>query len=400
MAKVSKIRKKRRDGTQLERWSLTYEDAEHVRHRRNFKTKAAADAERVRIEGQLAGGLHVPDRNSLTVLQACRGWLAHIESLVKIGKREAATLRPYGNHVDLYIAPHDIAQVKLSRLTTPACQAFVDHLDATVSHAMAVKVLRSLRMALGHAVRKGWVTANPATPTRLERRDRHREPVEIPTKAELRAMLVAAQLLDDAGITSYAEPLITLGLFSGLRISEMRGLGRPQLAIAGDGARQRHAVTVNQRADERNRLGAPKTAASRRTVPLGPQTVAALRRWLERMPEPMRKSEKHLVFPTGSGKVEGYANLYHRVWTPVLIIAGIVADPEVPTGRQAPRYGIHALRHAAASIWIEQGLTPKQVQSRMGHATLQMTMDLYGHLWPDPSGDARTARASERVILG
>jgi integrase len=49
---------------------------------------------------------------------------------------------------------------------------------------------------------------------------------------------------------------------------------------------------------------------------------------------------------------------------------------------------------------IEQGLSPKQVQHRMGHASLQMTMDLYGHLWPDPDADRRSAQATERIILG
>jgi integrase len=42
----------------------------------------------------------------------------------------------------------------------------------------------------------------------------------------------------------------------------------------------------------------------------------------------------------------------------------------------------HSLRHFAVSCWIEAGLAPKTVQTFVGHATLQMTMDTYGHMFP------------------
>jgi integrase len=46
------------------------------------------------------------------------------------------------------------------------------------------------------------------------------------------------------------------------------------------------------------------------------------------------------------------------------------------------RFTWHSLRHFAVSCWIEAGLAPKTVQTFVGHATLQMTMDTYGHLFP------------------
>ncbi|WP_375775355.1 tyrosine-type recombinase/integrase [Bradyrhizobium sp. ma5] len=44
-------------------------------------------------------------------------------------------------------------------------------------------------------------------------------------------------------------------------------------------------------------------------------------------------------------------------------------------------YGIHALRHACASLWIERGMNPKRIQKLMGHSTIQLTFDRYGHLF-------------------
>ena len=65
-----------------------------------------------------------------------------------------------------------------------------------------------------------------------------------------------------------------------------------------------------------------------------------------------------------------------------------------------PAFGPHTLRHVAASLWIEQDVKPKKLQELLGHATLQLTMDLYGHLWTDPAGDDAIAQASERMIAG
>ena len=63
-------------------------------------------------------------------------------------------------------------------------------------------------------------------------------------------------------------------------------------------------------------------------------------------------------------------------------------------------FGPHTLRHVAASLWIEQGLRPKKVQELLGHSTLQLTMDLYGHLWRDDDEDDALAQASEALITG
>jgi integrase len=55
-----------------------------------------------------------------------------------------------------------------------------------------------------------------------------------------------------------------------------------------------------------------------------------------------------------------------------------------PTNNPPPlkRFNWHSLRHFAVSCWIEAGFTPKTVQTFAGHASLQVTMDRYGHLFP------------------
>ena len=64
-----------------------------------------------------------------------------------------------------------------------------------------------------------------------------------------------------------------------------------------------------------------------------------------------------------------------------------------------PRYATKALRHFAASCWIAAGDGPKQIQLRMGHASIQTTMDIYGHLWRDRDADQAITAAAERMVF-
>ena len=65
-----------------------------------------------------------------------------------------------------------------------------------------------------------------------------------------------------------------------------------------------------------------------------------------------------------------------------------------------PKYGMQSFRHAAASLFIEQGFTPKRVQALMGHSTIQMTFDTYGHLFPAPADDQLAMRQLQARLLG
>jgi integrase len=121
-------------------------------------------------------------------------------------------------------------------------------------------------------------------------------------------------------------------------------------------------------------------------------------------------SELDLAFPNGAGKVESYANLWNRLWTPLCADAGLgEAVTRVRKERNSgerrevagwrPNYSPHVLRHAYASILISNRNTPKKVSELMGHSSIQITMDTYGHLWPNDLEDAGIAAEAENLIL-
>ncbi|WP_336491108.1 site-specific integrase [Methylobacterium nigriterrae] len=188
--------------------------------------------------------------------------------------------------------------------------------------------------------------------------------------------------------------LLTL-LFAGLRGSEMRGL------LWEDVDLKRGVLHVRRRADRFNTFGPPKSKAGIRDIPLPPTLLRELKAWRLACPN----GPLGLVFPTTTGTVQGHANILHRFFWPLQVAAGITVqkDGKDEQGRAtkvaAAKYGLHALRHAAAALWIEQGLNPKRIQTLMGHASIQQTMDRYGYLFEAREDEAAMLAGVEAGLL-
>lgn len=153
---------------------------------------------------------------------------------------------------------------------------------------------------------------------------------------------------------------------------------------------------VRQRADKFKTIGKPKSDAGQRTIPMPPILVNTLREWKLACPA----SALGLVFPTGAGNIEYHVDIVTRGLAPVQVAAGVVAK-----NGKAKYTGLHALRHFYASWCINRkedgglGLPLKVVQHRLGHSTIQMTADIYGHLFPS-SDDGAELAATQKALLG
>jgi integrase len=64
-----------------------------------------------------------------------------------------------------------------------------------------------------------------------------------------------------------------------------------------------------------------------------------------------------------------------------------------------PKYNFHALRHFRASMLIADEANPKEVQSELGHSTITLTYDLYGHLFRDDAAEKVRRDRAERLAL-
>lgn len=172
-------------------------------------------------------------------------------------------------------------------------------------------------------------------------------------------------------------------IMTGMRMSELRGLSWADVDF------DNNIVRVRQRADRYNQLGVPKSRAGRRDIPMGSFLSKALGDWVAHCP----KGSDDLVFPNGVGRVQSHSNFCNRVFRPLMIKCDILND----CGK--PRFSPHSLRHAAASLFIEQGWAPKKIQTLLGHSSIIMTFDVYGHLFNDPSKDVELMGKMETDLL-
>ena len=267
---------------------------------------------------------------------------------------------------------------------------------------MVRKIRVSLSALLSDAQERGLVSRNVVRELRRSRkrgkerggekrqRGKLKVGVDIPTREEIKAIVEAA--------TGRWRPFLLMAIFTGLRASELRGLRWADVDL------EKREVHVRQRADRFNEFGKPKSESGSGHFRLTPIMVNTLREWKLACP----KGDKGLVFPTGSGNVESHSNIVKRGLEPTLIAAGVTVERRGPDGGAIKRgkyAGLHAFRHFYASWCINRRndggleLPGKVVQERLGHSSIMMTMDVYGHLFPR-GDDSAELEAVEKALIG
>jgi integrase len=375
---VAKVRKRTWTNKKGEHtaWVADYFDQNGKRHIKTFATKREASAWLVSTQNEVKQGIHTPERASITVSEAATLWLekGRLENL------ERGTLRQYKNHIVYHIAPSRIGNEKLARLSTPLVEAFRDDLLRQNSRTLARKVLASLKSILGEAQRRGLVAHNAAQPVKVDLKKREQGKLvvgrDIPSKEEVQTILTKVE--------GRWRSLFITAVFTGMRSSELRGLAWEDVDF------DRRIVRVRQRADDWGTLGPPKSATGNREIPMSPMVVSALKEWRLACP----KGERGLVFPNGAGNVDCRANIANRGFYVLQRKAGLLGDD----GK--PKYGLHSLRHFFASLAIERGFSAKRVQALLGHSSIQMTFDTYGHLFPSLEDDHAKFAAAELAVVG
>lgn len=397
-------------GEEKTAWVVDYVDTKGKRRLKTFAKKKEADAFAVTAAVEVRDGVHVADSASATVTQAAGFWIASAEA----AGLERATVANYQSHVDLHIVPL-IGAVKLTALNIPIVRSFEDQLRSSGRSAdLTRKVLVSLGSLLADAQERGLVGRNVMREMRGRRKGEKRQEqrqkgrlkvgVDIPTREEIKEIV--------GSLSGRWRPLLLTAIFTGLRVSELRGLRWKDVDL------EKREIRVHQRADRFNHLGKPKSISGERTVPAPPLVINALREWKLICPkkdtgktdsEGCRIMVLDLVFPNGAGNVEQLNNILRRGLRPSLVGAGVTQETGDldKTGRpilSAKYTGMHALRHFYASWCINRkedgglGLPAKIVQERLGHSTIAMTMDVYGHLFPR-GDDAEELAAAERALL-
>lgn len=365
-----------KSGQQRFAWLVDYKDQAGKRRTKQFARKKDAEAWVVTAAAEIQKGVHTPDSISITVTQAAE---LYLES-VRANDREPTTIAAYDQQIRLHIIP-ECGGVKLSQLTAPIVKTYLTNWQKKLSQSMSSRVLRTFKAIITEAQSSGFVAQNVALPIRPKKTKRTTGKVVPPTKSEIRSLLQSAQISDDL----LGRAILELVVFTGLRASEIRGLNWGSVDL------KKQRITVNQRAEAHGLIGLPKSDKGHRTIPLPPRLVALLTEWKVACPP----HKLDLVFPSHKGKVLSYDVMTKNHMAPLQLSAGLSAESD----ESKPRYSMHPFRHAAASLWIEQGLNPKRIQYLMGHSSIQVTFDTYGHLFDQAEKDDEDALAIERALF-
>jgi len=370
-----------------EAWLVDYRDAAGKRRYKQFDLKRDADAYADRARREVSEGTHTHHRDSISVNDAADLLIAHAEA----DGLQRSTVKRYRELGELHIKPR-IGGRKLSELTKPMIEELRIELLRDMSRPMAAKVLRHLSSILNRAMDLGKVGKNVAAKVKVARLKREAEKVVPPARADLKRMVAAAGEDERA--------LILTVITAGLRSSELRGLRWRDVDL------KRATISITQRADQWGEIGPPKSEAGKRTIPIPPELVTELKRWKLRSPP----SAMDLVFPSKAGTPQRHNNMLRRMYWPLQVRAGLGVPRVDEEGKPkldkkgkplfTGKYGLHDLRHAAASGWIANRIDLKRLQVWIGHENIQLTLDTYGHLLADQERDAELALMASRDLFG
>jgi integrase len=352
------------------RWQVDFTDQTGKRRSKLFPRRKDADAYLVKVRSLVANHTYLADSESVTMAEAAASWLEHCEVRCKTGRRmERATLRDYSDKVRLHLkdAKIGIGDKLLVQLTRRHVNEFRDRMLINGrSEHLTRRALSVLKLILDHAIDNGQLFTNAAHGVRVIKSSRISQMAPVPSKQAIRGLIEAAE--DDF------KPHLIVSALGGLRASELRGLRWQDVDF------EKGFILIRQRADAYNKMGEPKSRAGFRDIPAGPMVLNALRHWKLRCP----KSQLGLVFPAPRGGILQHTNTQER-------FRKLCAKVEV-------KMRWHDLRHFAVSLWIEQGFSIKEVMTFAGHASIQMTMERYGHLFPSPDHQKAMAMVEAKLL--
>jgi integrase len=327
------------------------------RIRKTFPALSAAKA--WRREAQLAldrGTLRAP--SPMTLREVSEAWLGGVrDGSVRNRNGEQykpSAIRGYERCLRLRILPA-LGAKRLTDVQRRDVQAFVDRLLAEGLDPSTIKnTLNPLQAIYRRAVQREEVAINPTSGLDIPRSQGRRDRVASPSEG---AQLIACVPTEDRAVWATA-------MYAGLRRGELRALRWSDVDLASG------VIRVERGWDDEEGEVAGKTRAARRTVP-----VASVLR--DHLVEHKLRSGRNdgLVFGTSPTAPFQPSNLRRRALT-----AWKAAELEP--------IGLHESRHTFASLMIAAGVNAKALSTYMGHASVSITFDRYGHLMPGNEAEA------------
>lgn len=344
-------------------WQARYRDPMGRERARNFRKKIDAERFLALVEAEKVRGEWVdPEAGKVTVAEFSERWYTTTVTL------KPKTRAGYRSLLDSRILPY-VGHLQLRRVDPLLVREWIADLQKDGISASRIRQARNVIHAVfGLAQQASLIARNPVEGIRTP-------PLPV---ADRRVLTPEQVRLLAASMPSRYEVLTYVLAYTGIRFGEAAALRRSRCDVVA--SRLHIAESLAEVAGELH-FGSTKTHR-RRTVVI-PATIRDL---LAKHLDTVDEAPEALVFTSPTGQPLRYSNFRNRAWIPATEAAGLHG------------LDIHELRHTAASLMIRAGADPKLIQTQLGHASIAITYDVYGHLFPDRLDEL--ADQLDRLILG
>lgn len=359
---MANLRKRNTNGGDV-RWDVRYRDPNRVYRTKTFRRKSDALKFVGAVETDLDRGDWVnPDLGRETFGHWAEQWIATTYYL------KPKTQEGYRSVLNCHLLPR-LGNTPVSRIDLPMVSSLLSEFGRNGAGAGTVGNIRGvLNLVLEQARRSGAIRTNPVADTKPPRKP-PQEMVFL-TAGEIAAIAEEAthppirrgggehrrQSFPERGL------LIRCAGFTGLRAGEIAAL---RVSALDFDSMQVRVLSSASEAYGGLQVGPPKNWR-RRSVPL-PGGLAE-----ELAAHVADANPSDLVFTSSRGTPVRQSNFHARHFKPAALRVGV-----------DPRIRFHDLRHSYAAMLIAQGAHPRAIMERLGHSTIQVTLDTYGHLFPE-----------------
>ena len=349
------------------------DDCGHRQEKRvsGFLTKEEAWAAAKDLEAKSSAGIDV-NGDAITCGELMERWFSD-----GFSGWAATTRAKYSNGID-QLAGTFVADLTVRKLTTQRFAHLLDELTGRVALRTALDYTEPLRLSLSWAVNARMIPINPLAnyhlPTVPKRTQRILSDDDV-------SALVAAASSPARRTCEYRIPLL-LALYGGLRREECAGLTWDMVDFQRKRLTIREVITMTP--DGKEHKKDPKTALSSRTISMPAFVMVELEKeyntFLARPnAHTMQHNPGRRVCVTSTGDPYSLKSYSHPVGR---LIDEINEEREAKNLPRMPKASFHDLRHTHAAMLIRRGVQPKIISERLGHASIKITMDLYGYLMP------------------
>lgn len=331
--------------------------------RRGFKTKKEAQAFAAKLEQEIANGILI-NNNNLTYSEVFNQWFSNHSKTIK-----TSTKKSIESKFKKHILPR-FGKLKMKEITRPYCQKMINEIAQSITSVNDIKI--QANQVFKYALKMDIISKNPLEHVSIPRQQK--ELINDGSKADERNYWKKDEIKQFLTITkkelSFRDHvLFHLLIYTGARKGELLALTWDDIDFEAGSIRFTKTLFHNK---GEFIFQTSKTKESRRLISLDSKTLSLLKKWR------IRQIEAELA---NVNKDDGSKMVFTRDdGTPLRLAYPNEKLDIVIKKHNLHRITIHGLRHTHASLLFEAGASIKEVQERLGHSDIQMTMNIYTHV--------------------